>query len=194
MDFFIKYLIVINLFAVLLYFIDYLIFQRNGKGIKPNFICDIIVIGGGGLGALLISMILDPKLNKKNLLSRIYCIIWLFLYGIVLIVLYGPNKLRNIERLHSFYNEHLILCLYLAIINLVTFIAYGIDKIKAMLDKWRIREIYLLGLTIIGGSGGAILAMDLFNHKINSMHFMVGVPFILCAHLILMFCIGLGIL
>ena len=42
---------------------------------------------------------------------------------------------------------HIVL-IYLAVINVVTFFVYGIDKWKAKKSKWRIRETALLGLAI----------------------------------------------
>ena len=44
---------------------------------------------------------------------------------------------------------------YLIIINFVTFIVYGIDKVKAKQGSWRISEATLLILAVIGGSIGA---------------------------------------
>ena len=84
--------------------------------------------------------------------------------------------------------------IYSVLINIVTFIVFAIDKIKAMFGKWRIRELILLGLALIGGSAGALLAMDICNHKVNSMHFMIGVPLMLIAHLFLLICIGIGLI
>ena len=46
---------------------------------------------------------------------------------------------------------HVVL-IYLAVINVVTFFVYGIDKWKAKKSKWRIRETALLGLAVLGGS------------------------------------------
>ena len=46
---------------------------------------------------------------------------------------------------------HVVL-IYLAVINMVTFFMYGIDKWKAKKSKWRIRETALLGLAVLGGS------------------------------------------
>lgn len=54
---------------------------------------------------------------------------------------------------------------YLIAINIVTFIVYGIDKVKAMKGKWRISEATLLLLAIIGGSVGAWLGMKTWHHK-----------------------------
>ena len=61
------------------------------------------------------------------------------------------------------------LCIYyLAVINIMTFFVYGIDKWKAKHLKWRISEATLLGLAIIGGSIGAWLGMKTWHHK--TMH------------------------
>ena len=49
--------------------------------------------------------------------------------------------------------KHLhVVLIYLAVINVVTFFMYGIDKWKAKNSKWRIRETALLGLAVLGGS------------------------------------------
>ena len=47
-------------------------------------------------------------------------------------------------------------CLYyLLFINIITFMMYGIDKLKAKKGKWRISEATLLMMAIVGGSIGA---------------------------------------
>ena len=48
---------------------------------------------------------------------------------------------------------------YLIIINVIAFLAYGIDKYKAKREQWRIPEATLIGLAVIGGSVGALLGM-----------------------------------
>ena len=58
-----------------------------------------------------------------------------------------------------------IALIYLAVINVVTFFMYGVDKWKARKSKWRIREIALLGLAVLGGSIGAWLGMKVWHHK-----------------------------
>ena len=58
-----------------------------------------------------------------------------------------------------------IVFIYLAVINVVTFIMYGIDKWKAKHAKWRINETQLLALAVLGGSIGAWLGMKLWHHK-----------------------------
>ena len=72
-----------------------------------------------------------------------------------------------------------IALIYLAIINVVTFFLFGVDKWKAMNSKWRIRESTLLGLAVLGGSLGAWFGMKVWHHKTLHMKFSLGVPIIL---------------
>ncbi len=75
--------------------------------------------------------------------------------------------------------------IYLAVINLVTFFMYGIDKWKAKKSKWRIRETALLGLAVLGGSIGAWLGMKVWHHKTLHKKFKYGVPAIIVIQLLL---------
>ena len=57
-------------------------------------------------------------------------------------------------------------CLYyLLFINIITFMMYGIDKLKAKKGKWRISEATLLMMAIVGGSIGAWAGMRIWHHK-----------------------------
>ena len=73
---------------------------------------------------------------------------------------------------------HIVL-IYLAVINVVTFFMYGVDKWKAKKAKWRIRETALLGLAVLGGSIGAWLGMKVWHHKTQHKKFKYGVPAII---------------
>ena len=74
---------------------------------------------------------------------------------------------------------------YLLIINVITFIIYGIDKRKAKKRLWRIPEATLIGLAFIGGSVGAFLGMRIFHHKTKHIKFYVGVPAIFIIEIII---------
>ena len=71
------------------------------------------------------------------------------------------------------------LLIYLLAINIVTFLVYGIDKLKAKRGAWRIPESTLLLLAAIGGSIGAWLGMEVWRHKTMHRKFTLGVPAIL---------------
>lgn len=78
-----------------------------------------------------------------------------------------------------------IILIYLAVINVATFITYGIDKFKAKHAMWRIRETALLGLAVLGGSVGAWLGMKVWHHKTQHKKFKYGIPLILIAQIAL---------
>ena len=83
--------------------------------------------------------------------------------------------------------KHLhVVFIYLAVINVVTFFMYGIDKWKAKKSKWRIRETALLGLAVLGGSIGAWLGMKVWLHKTQHKKFRYGVPLILIIQITLL--------
>ena len=48
---------------------------------------------------------------------------------------------------------------WLVFINIFTFVAYALDKYKAIHHAWRIPERTLILLAAIGGSVGALFAM-----------------------------------
>jgi len=108
--------------------------------------------------------------------------------------------------------KHLhVVLIYLAVINVVTFFMYGIDKWrstsgrllptgrkKAKKSKWRIGEAALLGLAVLGGSIGAWLGMQVWHHKtqhkggnrdidniVGGYQFKYGVPAIIIVQLAL---------
>ena len=74
---------------------------------------------------------------------------------------------------------------YLIVINIVTFMVYGIDKWKAKQGSWRISEATLLILAVIGGSIGALLGMKVWRHKTMHKKFKYGLPLILIIQIIL---------
>ena len=88
----------------------------------------------------------------------------------------------------------------LIVINVITFLIYGIDKWKAKQGSWRISEATLLLLAIIGGSIGALLGMQVWHHKRMHKKFFAeqsgkaerkyGLPLILLAQIALIYFIN----
>ena len=78
------------------------------------------------------------------------------------------------------------LVIYLIVMNLLTCIVYGVDKLKAIAGARRISEKTLLTFTFLGGSLGAFLGMKLFRHKTCHTKFKVAVPFFMGLHVILL--------
>lgn len=82
-----------------------------------------------------------------------------------------------------------ILYIYLAIINVVAFAAYGWDKWKAQKSKWRTPESTLILFAAIGGALGAYAGMKCFRHKTQHKKFTILVPLFL-----IVWIVGLGLL
>lgn len=78
-----------------------------------------------------------------------------------------------------------VLLVWLAVINLLTFIVYGADKRRARKGKWRVPEKTLFLLPLLGGSIGALLGMRVFHHKTKHWYFVWGIPAILLAQIVL---------
>ena len=78
-----------------------------------------------------------------------------------------------------------ILILYLVVVNVIGFLMMGVDKNKARRHKHRISEKALFIVAIIGGSVGSFAGMYTFRHKTRHMKFVVGIPVIIAAQIII---------
>lgn len=76
--------------------------------------------------------------------------------------------------------------IYLAAINVITFIMFGADKARAAKGRWRISESALILAVLLGGSTGALAGMRIFHNKTKHRKFTIGIPVILALQIILM--------
>ena len=74
-------------------------------------------------------------------------------------------------------------------VNVITFVVYGIDKLKAKKGKWRVSETTLLLLAIIGGSVGAWCGVKVWHHKTMHAKFKYGIPLIMAMQAGLLVCL-----
>ena len=74
---------------------------------------------------------------------------------------------------------------YLVLANLVAFAMYGIDKRRAIKNKWRIPEKRLLLAALFGGAPGALWGMILFHHKTKKAKFFLTVPVLFVLQVVL---------
>lgn len=89
------------------------------------------------------------------------------------------------------YNADMkILILYLILINLAAWGLMGTDKYRARKHAWRIPERTLFAVALLGGSLGAILGMYLWHHKTKHWYFVIGMPLILVAQILV--CVWIG--
>ena len=82
------------------------------------------------------------------------------------------------------------LILWLVLINVVTFLVFGLDKWKAKrkVKKESVRRVpekTLFLLSAIGGSVGALLGMRVWHHKTLHKSFRIGIPAIMIAQILL---------
>ena len=83
-----------------------------------------------------------------------------------------------------------VLAIWLVLINLVTFLVFGLDKLKAKRKEKketirRVPEKTLFLLAAIGGSIGALVGMKVWHHKTLHKSFKFGIPAILIAQILL---------
>ncbi len=62
------------------------------------------------------------------------------------------------------------------VMSLITFILFGVDKWKAVHQRWRVPEATLLWCSFLMGGLGGLLGMFTFHHKIRKTKFRVLVP------------------
>ena len=74
-------------------------------------------------------------------------------------------------------------------VNVITFVVYGIDKLKAKKGKWRVPETTLLLLAIVGGSVGAWCGVKVWHHKTIHAKFKYGIPLIMAMQAGLLVCL-----
>lgn len=71
---------------------------------------------------------------------------------------------------------HIIIIIFLLLINLLTYSLFYIDKKRAIKNQFRISEKTLLTFSVLGGGLGAWIGMKQFRHKTQKVTFKVGVP------------------
>ena len=85
------------------------------------------------------------------------------------------------------FSKNMIVCIYLIMINIVGFSIMGIDKKRAKRHQWRIPEKTLFLIAILCGSVGSIAGMYVFRHKTKHPKFVIGMPVILAAQILVCF-------
>ena len=78
-----------------------------------------------------------------------------------------------------------LLIIYYIGINIVAFLAMGIDKQRSIKKQWRIPEKRLFLYVLLGGGQGGTMGMWLFRHKTLHWYFKYGFPAIWIGELVL---------
>ncbi|BAM47085.1 DUF1294 domain-containing protein [Amphibacillus xylanus] len=67
----------------------------------------------------------------------------------------------------------------LIIINLCSLIIMKVDKSRARNNQWRIPEMNIWLISLLGGSVGTYIGMKLFRHKTKHLSFKIGIPLLI---------------
>jgi len=81
----------------------------------------------------------------------------------------------------------MFLLLHSVLINLVTMMAYASDKKAAKKGDWRVPEIQLHLLELLGGSPGAFLSQKLFHHKTKKKSFQLSFLFVFAVQIVIVY-------
>ena len=115
---------------------------------------------------ILFSFLLIFRGVKKNAFFILY------LVSMILSAYLAENYLGWKVALFSKTSFLLFILFHLPLINLFTFWAYGRDKYLAKKHEWRIPEIQLHTLEILGGTIGAFIGQKVFKHKYKKKSFL----------------------
>lgn len=181
-----KYLVIINIIGFLMYLINMWLYSHTKEGQVDKFLT-ILSLAGAPPGILLAIVLFDKKAHKGTMKSRVF-VISVFIIQIILFLMWKGYMNDNITlALWEPFLKHRILLIYFGIINFITFIVFAIDKVNAQEHRSRIKIVTLLGLSFIGGSIGALLAIYLLHHKTKKDYFTVGIPIIMIMQVIVLF-------
>lgn len=181
-----KYLIAINIIGFLMYFINFLLYKYT-KTANIDALLTLLALAGGSAGIFAFIVLFDRKSVKENMMSRVFIICVLIIQIIAMLFIKGFHGEEINIAFWEFVGRNKILMIYLGIINVITFLAFAIDKINAVKGKRRIRIVTLLGLSFIGGSLGALLGMYTLRHKTKVNYFTVGIPLIMLVQVAVIF-------
>ena len=181
-----KYLVIINIIGFLMYLINMWLYSHTKEGQVDKFLT-ILSLAGASPGILIAIVLFDKKAHKETMMSRVF-VISVFIIQIILFLMWKGYMNDEITlALWEPFLKHRILLIYFGIINFITFIVFAIDKVNAQEHRSRIKIVTLLGLSFIGGSIGALLAIYLLHHKTKKDYFTVGIPIIMIMQVIVLF-------
>lgn len=180
------YLIAINAIGFIMYLVNTWLYSHTAEG-QIDKALTITSLLGGSLGIVLAILLFDRKAVKDNMMSRVFVTCVLIIQIILFLMLKGHIKDDLTFAFWEFFGAHKILIIYMLVINIVTLIAFAIDKIAALEHRSRIRIVTLLGMAFVGGSIGALIAMYAFHHKTKKDYFSTGVPLIMLMQVAVIF-------
>ncbi len=190
MDPFLLYLIVVNAVTFLAFALDFFLctrFPQLEDCAANALVLDVFPLAGGALGMIVALFVFTGQLpgrrmNKENIAWWFLAIACLIAWGLVACVALGLVRLNDPgEGLLAGWDlgRLKVLGIYLAVVNLVTAVAFVWDKHVAASGNdhaKRVPEVRLLALSLVGGSVGGLIAMRAVRHKTRKWYFVWGLP------------------
>jgi len=126
--------------------------------------------------AILIGLLAFIRPLQKNSFYLLHC-------GIVILAAWYIET--HLFRVTPFAPKTLVLFLVYQFIsiNIVTYLAYWVDKRAAVRGEWRITERNLHTLEMLGGWSGALLAQKILRHKNKKKSYRAEFAFVLVMQL-----------
>lgn len=187
------YLAVINVVTFLALVVDFFLCARNPalQDTVANAMFPVVLAAAGGAVGMLVALFVftrllsEHRMNKENVAWWFEAIVCLIVWAVVVAVRFGFLSLdTSIGAIFMGWDlgKLKVLGIFLAVINVVTFIAFAWDKHVAASgndhDK-RVPEAHLLALCLLGGSIGGMVAMYSVRHKTRKPYFVWGLPIFL---------------
>lgn len=185
------YVIGINTLGFILFAINTWMYN-NTPDKEIDKVITVVSFLGGSLGIVLSILVFDRNAlkgsqKKEIMMSRVFIASLFIIQLILFLIIKGYIKSDISLAFWNFFDKHKILLIYIVVINIITFIVFGIDKHNAEQRRSRIRIVTLLTLSFIGGSIGGLFAMYLFRHKTKKDYFTVGLPLMIVMQVFVIF-------
>lgn len=183
LDLFQMYLLVMNVSSFILHALHFIMLRTRGADVVGGGVRAFLSAAGGAAGTMLATLIWDRRTEKGNAWQHVLALTSLVIWGVIYAFIY----VRPLDAT-TFVSKLLVrrdwLYIYVGVMSVVTLLAFGLDKWRAIKGSRRTREATLLALSVLGGSPGGLLGMLIFHHKIRSPQFAAGLPLILVAQLL----------
>lgn len=153
--------------------------RKGADGQRNEMIPVVLSLMAGSGGVLLAKLFFDRKPVKENMLSGVVAVCAFIVQTLVTVMLHALSREHITFAFWELFTQNTAVWIYIAAVNVLSLVLFGIDKMCAVKGWHRIRIVTLLGSAFIGGSVGALVGMYLFRHKTKKNYFAVGVPLIL---------------
>lgn len=180
------YFLIINLLGFAVGAVNSRVSSKKPEG-KSDAVLALLSVLGGAVGCLLSVLIFDRKAEKGNMLSRVIMSCLSVIDVIILLMVKGTLSGKLSFAFWDVFVKYPYALVYVGLVNVISFVLYGLDKRKAVKGKNRIRIVTLLGSAFIGGSVGSLAGMYLFRHKTDKNYFYIGVPLMVVMQVFVLF-------